>query len=607
VLKASKCDNAYPECSNCEKAGVSCLKAPDAEAHAINNSYTRALEDHVAQLESKINSLQAQIHAPMTPNQVVESAGTSMSHNVADIVGMLSTGHAEAPSYIGSSSGLALASNLGDMVKATVWNKALWIAASGADDQERPMEGGRVLGESPTRRITISELRNNAADVPPDQMGKRMIEAFLVHIHPRYPFLVPSNIWHFHEQRHVLSSGDAPSQEDHLKLFVLYMVYAIGALNLRLTQQSYNETPPEKFYIAALQHVSGAREASSIHNIEAMLLLVLYHMRSESNYGLWHMAGLAMRTCIDLGLHREASTRHLPPTTQQLRRRLFWSLYFVEGVLSSTLGRPISLSDTDIDQPLPLSIGDDEPTGPSARVEIRPVPGREAHPYTKMSQAILLFQLRRLESRIQRCIYRVDRETSTLLPELYPLYTELETWRANVPTGMKESEMHRPLLSYHRLMCLLIRPFLDMLNPADLYFQQCVTSAGQICQIHQRLHRSSQYGHSSVAVHTIFVAGVTLLYCLWLHKQTVWSFSVSNSVRACSCVISIMAERAPWVRRYRDVYEGLVEATMDALESSEDATASAFGRMSADFSLEGLDILDDAAYNMAKQIIGWAE
>jgi len=68
-----------------------------------------------------------------------------------------------------------------------------------------------------------------------------------------------------------------------------------------------------------------------------------------------------------------------------------------------------------------------------------------------------------------------------------------------------------------------------------------------------------------------------------------------------------MAERAPWVRKYRDVYEGLVEATMNALESSENTTASACARMSSDVSLEGLDILDDAAYNMARQIIGWAD
>jgi hypothetical protein len=43
--------------------------------------------------------------------------------NIADIVGFLSLGGEAA--YVGSSSGFSLATNLGQMVQATVWNKAL--------------------------------------------------------------------------------------------------------------------------------------------------------------------------------------------------------------------------------------------------------------------------------------------------------------------------------------------------------------------------------------------------------------------------------------------------------------------------------------------------
>ena len=53
-------------------------------------------------------------------------------------------------------------------------------------------------------------------------------------------------------------------------------------------------------------YISAAGESHSVHNIEAMTLLVLYNLRSLSNSGIWYMTGLAMRTCVDLGLHREA-------------------------------------------------------------------------------------------------------------------------------------------------------------------------------------------------------------------------------------------------------------------------------------------------------------
>jgi len=43
--------------------------------------------------------------------------------NIADIVGFLSLGGEAA--YVGSSSGFSLATNLGQLVQATVWNKVL--------------------------------------------------------------------------------------------------------------------------------------------------------------------------------------------------------------------------------------------------------------------------------------------------------------------------------------------------------------------------------------------------------------------------------------------------------------------------------------------------
>jgi hypothetical protein len=61
-------------------------------------------------------------------------------------------------------------------------------------------------------------------------------------------------------------------------LFVLNMVYAIGALNLRLTED-YRDTPPEQFYVFAMQHIASVREASPIHILEATMLLILYHLR----------------------------------------------------------------------------------------------------------------------------------------------------------------------------------------------------------------------------------------------------------------------------------------------------------------------------------------
>jgi hypothetical protein len=553
----------------------------------------------------------------------VRTACETYTDFVHSPLGMLSLGSGNAratQAYVGSSSGYALATDLGRMVQATVWNKALWVADKGSEGEEIS------AGANPARRITLQELQSDRAEPPSDALGERLINAYLARIHLRFPFLFRSDVWEAHRCRFTLQGGtqnscDAASfsspayTESGFALFVLNMVYAIGALNIRLTED-YKETPPEQFYVFAMQHVASVREASPIHNLKATVLLILYHLRSESRDGLWHLTGLAMRTVTDIGLHRGASTQSLPPFEAQLRRRLFWSVYALESILASTLGRPTSLSDCDVDQPLPSSIDDDDRMSNvhASDRHSMPIAEQEAYPQTNMSQFILLSQLHIFEARIQRTVYRVDRKTITLQPKMYRLMADLEAWRHTIPPTLQASERDRVLLHYHRAVRLLLQPFLASLDPASEVFRKCADAAGQICQIHKRLHSTPEYGHSFVAVHTVFVSGITLLYTLWRGRERVWSFSISNDIRAASCVLSIMGERAPWIRRFRDTFDAMVEATMAVLQGDRNDSGGAEVRPHdpdqaahlVDFSIfEDLNVADLGALDMAKELAGW--
>lgn len=610
----------------------------------MNGSYTRALENQVAYLEKRLmileeqrarssstsmtNNLPSPVHAnyPLTPNiQATDVANTQGSGspfrhevNVADVVGLLSLGNGNAE-YIGSSSGFSLATDLGRMVQATVWNKVLWLPTPSGTGSER------CSSKADSRKITLQELQSEAKPIS-DALGTRLISTYINRIHPRFPFLFPSDLREIHRRQLTTESVETARTDDRSEernsfaspayndngfaRFVLNMVYAIGALNLRLTDQNYREVPPEQFYISAMQHVASVREASPIDNLQALVLLILYHLRSESRNGLWHLTGLAMRTVTDIGLHREVSTRNLPPLEKQLRRRLFWSVYALESILAGALGRPISLSDCDIDQPLPLSISDNDRmqdcnTDQSAD---SPIHGREAHPLSNLSQFILLSQLRSFEARIQRTIYRVDRSTSALQPKMHRLILELDAWRQNMPPRLQPSEHERLMLHFHRDVRLLLQPFLSILEPSSELFRRCVEASGQVCQIHKRLHQTPEYGHSFVAVHTVFVSGITLLYALW--KGGNWSFSISNDIRAASCVLAIMGERAPWIRRFRDEFDALTEATMAALQNAS-CEISAEKRLEAavpapDFAtFDGLGMTDAAALEMVRELSAW--
>jgi len=55
-----------------------------------------------------------------------------------------------------------------------------------------------------------------------------------------------------------------------------------------------------------------------------------------------------------------------------------------------------------------------------------------------------------------------------------------------------------------------------------------------------------------------------MCYCLFI-TPSLWTFSVSNDLRACSSALFVMAERTPVVKKYRDALENVIGATMEFL------------------------------------------
>lgn len=53
-----------------------------------------------------------------------------------------------------------------------------------------------------------------------------------------------------------------------------------------------------------------------------------------------------------------------------------------------------------------------------------------------------------------------------------------------------------------------------------------------------------------------------------------WTFGVSNDLRACSCSLVLMAERTPVVRKYRDAIEAVISATMEIVAPFNSTTVS---------------------------------
>lgn len=502
--------HGFPVCSNCEQACQPCEQSEFAlKLHRRDSSVAafNRIQNLEAQLSRALAELSEVRQAQCAESPAAASLGTSSHHvaNAGSSPEYVDIGEDLPPPPLAPTKppGLAFEDGFGEeittthkrgpsmtstfeeIVQATVWTKALSSAVS--DSLPLP--------------LGLQDLKERSAQPPTEAAGNRMLRAYLDKIHPRYPFLDPAEMTQLHANR---LHSRAVDTEGRFGTFKLYMVYAIGATMLQRTG-SHADVQPETFFMAALQHMSAAKQSHTLHNIEAMTLLVLYSLRSNFNSGIWYMTGLAMRTCNDLGLHREYSYPSPPTYRGELQRRLFWSVYLLERVVALSLRRPFCIAEQDIDTCLPCDVDDfvrdDETVAHrSSNVDLST---------SNLTMWIRFIQAKRLESHIHSEVYCLNQTKQQLLPKIEPLLSALDAWRRGLPS-LSEPENDYLNLHYNKGVLLVLRPFLCLIRPEDGRIRRCLMAAGEVCEIFKRMHQRDSYGHSFVSAHSTFIAGITM-------------------------------------------------------------------------------------------------
>lgn len=127
------------------------------------------------------------------------------------------------------------------------------------------------------------------------------------------------------------------------------------------------------------------------------------------------------------------------------------------------------------------------------------------------------------------------------------------------------------MVYYYKCMRFLLYPVILSSEVADVHFlQKCAEACAGVCRTYKRLHQAVPVGFSVMALHSIFIAGLTLLYCVWAAPREVFSIASSNALNACSIVMYVIAERWVGARKYRDVFDVIKQAVMESVEVGED-------------------------------------
>ena len=255
------------------------------------------------------------------------------------------------------------------------------------------MNGGRRLGSATSaakhksssapggHRLQAAILRSMPWDIV-----LRLMRKYLTTIQPDNPFLVAAtveqqfqNVCHTLQQTQATQmQGQSPESVAALQslapshdFLVVYLVLAISVTLGSAHEDGYEERCAAlsiSLFEEGIQHLYGLPVfPSELAWLQTILLVLLYATVFPRAANVWVLSGVAVRSCLELGLHREQphadaiASSHpgedglAPDEEADLRRRVFWAAYCLDRSICSVMQRPLSTPDTAIDTRLPLS------------------------------------------------------------------------------------------------------------------------------------------------------------------------------------------------------------------------------------------------------------
>jgi hypothetical protein len=288
--------------------------------------------------------------------------------------------------------------------------------------------------------------------LPPYNFAKRLYSAQYIYIGTIFSFLQP-DVFEARLQQVYQRPPDPTNKEEALMLCQILLVLAYGQM-YSVNQWSGSEGPPGFSYFKhALWLLPDTYQPGSILFVEVLSLIAPYMQNLNRRDAAFLYIGLALRMAISLGLHLETDDCTIDVVEREHRRRVWWSVYSMDRIISVKSGNPISIHDEDIDVSLP---------SPIHGFDVNPSPPNVLAAYTKLS---------RILGRIGEGIYRKKNKSGTgLLTSVQSIMNDLSNWMAEIPPELQLdfSALERPLsregvstmLHYYQCLNMTARPLL---------------------------------------------------------------------------------------------------------------------------------------------------
>ncbi|KAK0634239.1 fungal-specific transcription factor [Bombardia bombarda] len=227
-------------------------------------------------------------------------------------------------------------------------------------------------GALPSRRFMLM----NQVRLPPIDIARRLFAAQYTYIGTIFAFTDPNTF----DQELLAAYRGLPDLSDKdacLSFAKVLVILAFGQLYSVNQWIDFKGPPGFEYFTHALQLLPDAHEEGSILCAEVLALVGYFMQNMNRRDAAFLYIGMALRMAISLGLHQEVSSSTSPldistshsmsatssPTPISLseaarehRRRVWWSIYSLDRILSVKSGNPITIQDEDIGVNLPAKL-----------------------------------------------------------------------------------------------------------------------------------------------------------------------------------------------------------------------------------------------------------
>lgn len=243
---------------------------------------------------------------------------------------------------------------------------------------------------------------------------------------------------------------ESTDKEARLAYAKVLMILAFGQLYSINQWIGFKGPPGFEYFTAALELLPDIHEEGSILCVETLAYVGYFMQNMNRRDAAFLYIGMALRMAISLGLHQEVTGTDLDKCALEHRRRVWWSIYSLDRIVSVKSGNPLTIQDEDIGIAMPSQLPNEPEYCPA--VVLR-------H-YTELS---------RILGEVLSHVYRkTPKSGSRLMGSVRNIMMSLNRWHRELPDDLRfdpaklsiSRESVSTFLHYYQCINMTARPLL---------------------------------------------------------------------------------------------------------------------------------------------------